>query len=94
MKTVFLVANNGFSARNFFRTEILKTLVQNKVRCVLLFSKSDDEEFIKEFHSENVFPEKYRISDYRDYNKRYKYSKYLNVLRSYLYNGKYKILCQ
>ena len=90
MKTVFLVASNGFGARNFFRTDILKTFMKNGIKCVLLFPTFDKEEFVKDYYSDNVITEQYRILDYKRYTQKYKLSKYLNLIRNHLYNGNYK----
>jgi len=64
-KTIFLYVNQGFAARYFLRTDILKSLRSSNARIVILSHNGDEGAFRKAFESENV---KLLKEYYEEYN--------------------------
>lgn len=83
MKTLFIVINEGFSARILLRTKLLSKLKLN-FKIVILSPNSNENYFKKEFEGKNVFFENY---EFRKYNKNF-IQRFLHNLRLFSFTTK------
>ena len=69
-KTIFLIVNQGFTARYILRSEIFTILKNSGANIVILSQSSDESYFRDEFKGDNIFHEKYEPGKYRDKNSK------------------------
>jgi hypothetical protein len=53
-KTLFIIINNGWEARNILRTDTFKILKENLGKIIILLTKPTEDYFIEEFEKDNV----------------------------------------
>jgi len=89
-KCVFLYASSGFALRYLLRSQVLKTLKQNKnLKIVILSDNADENSFRNEFNSKDIFFEKIHYKKYESYLSNNRFQRILIIMRSFILNGKY-----
>jgi hypothetical protein len=82
-KTVFLYVTNGFSVRYMLRTDILKTLLADGARVVVLYGDADRPEFLREFSAKGVLVEKVDNQAYKTYEKKNWFAQFFKYVRRF-----------
>lgn len=83
---LFIYLSNGFAIRYVFQTEIFKTLLNSKIKIVILSPEADDPGFRSRFSQENVSIEPLKIEEYRSLNRHWLQYQFKEI-RSFVLNG-------
>lgn len=82
-ETIFIVVDQGFSARYLLRTDIFTALRKSGKKIVILTPNADEEYFIREFLEETVHIEPIDLKAYKKYS-RGRIQKFLRQARSFV----------
>jgi hypothetical protein len=86
-KTVFIYVNQGFAIRYLLRSSVLKTIISEINRIVILSHNGNETTFKKTFEKNNVIVEQVKFQEFESFINSSKLIRSLILLRSFILNG-------